>query len=42
MKVNGRNTLMVGVSAVIEGDTPGDTRNVVWRLVEEVLQGSWR
>ena len=38
MTVNGRNKVMVGVSAVVEGDTLDDARDVVG----EVLQGGWR
>ena len=37
--VNGRNTPMVGVSTVVEGNTLDNVRNVVWRLVGEVLRG---
>ena len=37
-----RSGMTVGMSAVIENDTLDDARNVAGRLVEEVLQGSWR
>ena len=42
MTVNGRTTPMAGVRTVVEGDTLGNARNVVWGLAGEVLQGSWR
>ena len=42
MTVNERDTLMVSMSAVIEGNTLDDARNADGRLAGEVLQGSWR